>query len=60
MNARQANYLLIGWVVLFFIVIAVAFLLTMKHRTKPSVFVPPAIWSERFTEPGDPPPQYDI
>ena len=58
MTYRQANWLLIGWVVLFFLVIAVAFLLTMKHRTKPSVFVEPAIWSDRL--PADGPPEYKI
>ena len=59
MNERRANCLLVGWVILFFLVIAVAFYLTMKHRTRPSVFVPPAIWHELFTG-GEEPKTFDI
>ena len=58
MNERRANCLLVGWVFLFLLVITVAFCLTMKHRTRPSVFVAPAIWSDRNF--ADPPPEYDI
>jgi hypothetical protein len=50
---------LIGWVVLFFLVIGVALYLTMQNRTRPSVFVPPEIWRDVFT--GDEPrKKFDI
>ena len=59
MTRRRANCLLIVSMVLFFLIPVAAFFLTWKNRTKPSVFVPPAIWRELHTG-GEPPLQFDI
>lgn len=59
MTRRQANWLIVGWCVSFLMVIGVALFLTWKDRTKPSVFVPPAIWRELYTG-GEPPLKFDI
>ncbi len=53
MTSRQANWLLIGWFCLFLLTIAIALYLTTINRTKPSPFVPPAIWSVPHETPLD-------
>ena len=47
MTRRRANTLLILLGCLYLLVIGMAIVLTLRDRTKPSVFVAPAIWSER-------------
>ena len=59
MTRRQADCLLIGYVILYLLVIAVATYLTWRNRTKPSPFVPPTIWRELYTG-GAPPREFDI
>jgi hypothetical protein len=46
-------------VFLWFGIIAAALYLTTKYRTRPSVFVPPAIWSIPHTG-GEPRKEFEI
>ncbi len=59
-TTRQAHWLLIGWLISFSLTITVALYLTWNNRTKPSPFVPPAIWHELFTGGEVPIPEFDI
>jgi len=59
-TTRQIRWAFFFWLLaLFFVVTSFATYFGFNARTRPSVFVPPAIWSERLN-PFDPPPQYDI
>ena len=59
MTRRRANTLLILLGCLYLLVIGMAIVLTLRDRTKPSVFVAPVIWSIPHTG-GEPRIEFNI
>lgn len=60
MTTRQIRWAFFGWLfALTLIVAAFATYFTVNQRTKPSPFVPPAIWSDVYTG-GEPRLKFDI
>ncbi len=59
MTTKQIRWAFFLWMLaLFLVVTSFATYFSINARTRPSVFVPPAFWSDRNFD--DPPPEYDI